>query len=380
MIVSQAKLHRVSLPLVHDFKTSSHSKRHLEHIIVSLHDDEGNTGWGEIASPSHPYYGPETTDTCWQIASTELIPALLGKEFSTPAQAIALWERVRGNYFARAGVESAIWDLLSAKAGTSMAKALGGVRTEVTAGVSLGIEPSINDLLDQVRIQLDHGYQRIKLKIQPGWDVAPVAAVRAEFGDLLLHVDANGVYGETAEHLGSLQELDHYSLSMIEQPFAVDNLLAHARLQANIKTPICLDESIDNLHQLHTAINLKALKVLNIKVSRMGGLTAAVAAHDLCQANNIPVWCGGMHEFGIGRAANLALSSLPGFTLPSDVSASEKYYARDIITEPIIATNGQVQVPSDPGLGVQVDTDFLSAQTLQVQEFSAFSQPIGERS
>lgn len=369
MIVSQAKLHRVSLPLIHDFRTSSHSKRYLDHIVVSLQDELGNTGWGEIASPSHPYYGPETTETCWQIAATELIPALLGTSFDTPREACALWDRVRGNYFAKAGFDMAVWDLWSQRRGDSLAQSLGGTRTEVTAGVSLGIEPTIDDLLKQVQVHLDHGYQRIKLKIQPGWDVAPVAAVREKFGELMLHVDANGVYREAPEHLSALYELDNYSLSMIEQPFAAHDLLAHARLQERISTPVCLDESIDDLDQLHTAIELKALQVLNIKVSRMGGLSAAVAAHDLCQAHGIPVWCGGMHEFGIGRAANLALSALPGFILPSDVSGSDKYYARDILCEPITASAGQVQVPSAPGLGIRVDHKFLSAQTLQVQEF-----------
>lgn len=375
MIVNNARLHRVALPLVHGFKTSSHSKRHLEHIIVELHDAEGNVGWGEIASPSHPYFGPETTQTCWEIAANELLPALLGTAFSTPAAAVDSWEKVRGNYFAKSGVEMAIWDLHSTVNGISLANALGGVRTEVTAGVSLGIEPSIGELLVQVRAQVQNGYGRLKLKIAPGWDVEPVAAVRREFGDVMLQVDANGVYTESPEHLAALHALDAYSLTMIEQPFAAENLLAHARLQKAINTPICLDESIETLFQLQTAIELGALQVLNIKVSRMGGLGAAVAAHDLCVEHRIPVWCGGMHEFGIGRAANVALSSLAGFTLPSDVSASEKYYHQDILTVPITAAGGKVSVPTTAGLGFAIDEAFMGANTTATMSFSVAMDP-----
>lgn len=364
MIVVSAELFRVSLPLVHSFQTSSHRKTHLEHVLVKLIDDAGHVAWGEIASPSHPFFNAETVATCWEIASTELLPALLGKEWSTPSEAAALWSKVRGNYFAKSGVEIAVWDLFAKAQGVSLASALGGTRTEVVAGVSLGIEPTIDKLLAEVAHQVDSGYQRVKLKIAPGWDVEPVAAVREAFGDLMLHVDANAVYTESAEHLAALQALDGYGLSMIEQPFGAHDLLAHSRLQAQIQTPICLDESIENLDQLRTAIALDAGRVLNIKVSRMGGLLNAVAAHDLCFAANIPVWCGGMHEFGVGRAANVALSSLPGFTLPSDVSASEKYYARDVTTAPITAKNGVVAVPSGIGLGYEVDVDFVEANTV----------------
>ncbi|WGM20455.1 o-succinylbenzoate synthase [Paenarthrobacter sp. OM7] len=371
MIVSYARIQRVSLPLVRGFQTSSHSKRHLEHLIVSLHDDAGNVGWGEIASASHPYFSPETTDTCWEIATAELIPALLGKEWSTPQEAINVWDKIRGNYFAKSGVEMAIWDLYARSKGVSLAGALGGVREEVVAGVSLGIEPTVEQLLRQVQTQLDYGYRRIKLKIAPGWDIEPVAAVRERFGDILLHVDANGVYSESSEDLEALHSLDRLALTMIEQPFAAANFLAHARLQAAINTPVCLDESIETIFDLETAIELEALQVLNIKVSRMGGLSAAISAHDLCMAHGIPVWCGGMHEFGVGRAANVALSSLPGFVMPSDVSASEKYYHQDIVTQPITASGGRVRVPTAPGLGYEVDVAFLEANTSQSETFAA---------
>lgn len=362
--ITAARLHRVRLPLVHEFRTSSHRKTDLDHILVELEDASGAIGWGEIASPSDPYYAPETVESCWHIAERYLLPALLGQEWGTPEQVPRFWAKVRGNQFAKAGVDVAAWVLWSTMQGVPLAKALGGTRSEVTAGVSLGIEPTIDDLLIEVRRQVDAGYPRVKLKIAPGWDVEPVRALRAEYPDLDLHVDANGIYSELPEHLAALVALDEFGLTMIEQPFAPRNLLAHSRLQRAVQTPVCLDESVETLEDLETALSLESLRVLNIKVSRMGGLTVARAAHDLAQQSGIAVWCGGMHEFGIGRAANVALSSLPGFTLPSDVSASEKYYARDVITPAVIAHQGVVQVPATSGLGHAVDTEWIAANTI----------------
>jgi O-succinylbenzoate synthase len=362
--ITAARLHRVRLPLVHEFRTSSHRKTELDHILVELEDASGAIGWGEIASTSDPYYAPETVESCWHIAERYLLPALLGQEWGTPEQVPRFWAKVRGNQFAKAGVDAAAWVLWSAVQGMPLAKALGGTRSEVTAGVSLGIEPTIDDLLIEVRRQVEAGYPRVKLKIAPGWDVEPVRAVRAEYPDLDLHVDANGIYSESAEDLAALVALDEFGLTMIEQPFAPRNLLAHTRLQRAVQTPICLDESVETLEDLETALSLESLLVLNIKVSRMGGLTVARAAHDLALKSGIAVWCGGMHEFGIGRAANVALSSLPGFTLPSDVSASDKYYARDVITPAVTANHGVVQVPATPGLGHAVDTELIAANTI----------------
>ncbi|MFG1816498.1 o-succinylbenzoate synthase [Kribbella sp. NPDC049174] len=367
--VTAARLHRVRMPLVHAFRTSSHRKTQLDHILVELEDASGAIGWGEIASPSDPYYAPETVETCWHIAEHHLLPAVLGKPWERPEQVAQLWAKVRGNQFAKAGVDVAAWVLWAAVHEVPLAQALGGTRGEVIAGVSLGIEPTIGDLLTEVRRQVAAGYPRIKLKIAPGWDVEPVRAVRADFPDLDLHVDANGIYTESIEHLTALRALDEFELTMIEQPFAPRNLLAHARLQPHLVTPICLDESVETLDDLETALSIEALRVLNIKVSRMGGLTAARAAHDRAQQAGIPVWCGGMHEFGIGRAANVALSSLPGFTLPSDVSASEKYYARDLINPPVSAEHGVVQVPKASGLGHTVDTELIAANTVATLSF-----------
>ncbi|WP_238163412.1 o-succinylbenzoate synthase [Kribbella capetownensis] len=360
--ITAARLHRVRMPLVHAFRTSSHRKTHLDHILVELEDASGAVGWGEIASPSDPYYAPETVETCWQIAEHYLLPAVLGQTWERPEQVPQLWAKVRGNQFAKAGVDVAAWVLWSSVRGVPLAEALGGTRTEVIAGVSLGIEPTIDDLLAEVERQVAAGYPRVKLKIAPGWDVEPVRAVRAAYPQLDLHVDANGIY--SAEQSDRLRALDEFGLTMVEQPFAPRDLLAHARLQQAMTTPICLDESIETLDDLETALAVEALKVLNIKVSRMGGLTAARAAHDRAQQAGIPVWCGGMHEFGIGRAANVAISSLPGFSLPSDVSASEKYYAQDVITPAVTAARGVVQVPTGTGLGHTVDAELIAANTV----------------
>lgn len=371
MRVTHASLHLVRLPLVHRFRTSSHAKDHLDHILVRLTDESGAVGWGEIASPSDPFYSPETVDTCWLVASRYLLPAVVGARWDDPAEVAGLWAKVRGHQFAKAGVDIAAWSLWSLSGGVSLATALGGVRATVVAGVSLGIEPTIDALVAEVAKHVEAGYPRVKLKIAPGWDVEPVRAVRSSFPELMLHVDANGAYGESSDELGALRALDGLGLTMIEQPFGPRNLLAHAALQRDIATPICLDESIDTLDDLRTAVVLGALKVLNIKVSRLGGLGPAVAAHDLAAEHDIPVWCGGMHEFGVGRAANVALSSLPGFTLPSDVSASGKYYERDVVTPPITASAGVVTVPTAPGLGHEVDEDFIASATVRSVELAA---------
>ncbi|MGC4790979.1 o-succinylbenzoate synthase [Micromonospora sp. DT178] len=361
--IEAVELRRVRLPLVHRFQTSSHAKRELEHILVALTDTDGAVGWGEIASPSGPFYCAETVESCWAVARDHLAPMVLRTGWEHPADLAATLGRVRGNHFARAGFDIAAWALWSAAEGTSLAHALGGTRGSVEAGVSLGIEPTVDDLLTQVRLRVDEGYRRIKLKIAPGWDVDPVRAVRAAHPRVPLHVDANGAYEDTPEHRAVLAELDGLGLLMIEQPFAPRALVAHAALQERIDTPVCLDESVEELDDLVTALRLGAVRVLNVKVSRMGGLTHAVRAHDLAREHGVPVWCGGMHEFGIGRAANVALSALAGFTLPSDVSGSDKYYARDVTTRPIVSADGLVEVPAGPGLGWDADLTYIGERT-----------------
>ncbi len=358
MRLRRVEAFRLRLNLVHEFETSSHRKSYLEHILIHVSDAAGAEGWGEVASPSDPYYAAETVDTCWLVLERYLGPALLDAEWSHPSQAAARLARVRGHHFAKAGLDIACWDLWSRARGEPLAGALGGERRTIAAGVSLGMERDLATLVAQVAHHVSTGYTRVKLKIAPGWDAEPVRAVRDAYPHLLLQVDANGVYTESPAQLAALESLDGAGLLMIEQPFAPTELSASARLQARLRTPICLDESLETLGELESALALGAFRIANIKVSRMGGLTAARAAHDACRARGIPAWCGGMHEFGVGRAANVALASLPGFTLPSDVSGSDKYFASDIVAPPIRASDGQVRVPwEQPGMGHVVDEE-----------------------
>ncbi|MFD3870061.1 o-succinylbenzoate synthase [Streptomyces sp. NPDC058623] len=362
--VVRVELMAVRLPLRRSFATSSHRKDHLDHILVKLTDQDGAEGWGECASPSHPYYGPETFSSCWSALRDYFAPALIGERWDHPEELETVWRRIRGNLFARAALDTACWDLYAQHGNRSLASALGGSAEHVEAGVSLGIEESIGELLNQVEDHVGQGYRRIKLKIAPGWDVAPVAAVRARFPDTPLQVDANAAYSSTVEHRTVMRALDTMALRMIEQPFATDDLLAHAELQRELTTPICLDESITSASTAHTALSLGAAKIINIKVSRLGGLTEARRVHDLCARSGIPVWCGGMHEFGVGRAANLAVAALPGFTLPGDISGSDRYFTADILSSPITATRGRVRVPSAAGLGVTIDRDAVRTHLL----------------
>ena len=372
--ITEVRLAVVRLALVHEFETSSHRKGHLDHILVRATATDGQrslVGWGECASPAQPFYCGETTDSCWQILDGYLVPMLLGRPWETVAQATAMTAKVTGNQFARAGLEMACWDLLAQSRGVPLADALGHRGAQhVEAGVSLGIEPTIDALMEQVARHVGDGYRRVKLKIRPGWDVEPVRAVREAFPALALQVDANGGYAP--EDCDRLAALDGYDLLMVEQPFAADDLLAHAALARRIATPVCLDESVTSVAVLRSALALKACAIVNVKVSRLGGIGPAVAVHDACREAGIPVWCGGMHEFGVGRAANLAVASLPGFTLPSDVSGSDKYYRADVVTPPIRAEGGMVAVPRGrPGIGLEVDEDLVRAHTLRSRTLAA---------
>ena len=360
--ITEVELSLVRLDLVHAFETSSHRKGHLDHIVVKVTAEDGSVGWGECASPSDPFYCGESTWTCWYVLGDYLAPMLLGRPWEHPDDAARLTSKVSDNHFARAGLDMACWDLYGQAHGAVLADQLGGTADRVSAGVSLGIEPSIDGLLQQVGHHVADGYRRVKLKIRPGWDLEPVKAVQAAFPSVALQVDANtGYHPDEADTLAAL---DGLGLLMIEQPYDKSDLLSHADLAARLDTPVCLDESVTSTAVLHTALRLGAADIVNIKVSRLGGLGASREVHDICRDAGVPVWCGGMHEFGIGRAANLALASLPGFVLPSDVSGSDKYYRTDIVTPPIRATDGLVPVPrARPGLGVLVDEDIMAQHT-----------------
>ena len=353
------ELLRAALPLVTPFETSSHRKNLIEHILVRLIDASGREGWGEIACGPGPWFSAEDVETAWHIATTHLAPTVLGVEVERPQDVRVSWRRVRGNFTAKAGFDMAAWALHAACVEQTLAAALGGTRRSVAAGVSVGIEATVDDLIERVSGYLGEGYRRVKLKIRPGWDLTPVGAVRAAFPDALLHVDANGAYDpESPDHMRTLLALDALDLAAIEQPFPARSLLGHARLAQRAETLVCLDESVETTHDLADALALKAVGLLNIKTSRVGGLSAALDLAEQATDAGVGVWCGGMHEFGVGRAANLALSSREEFDYPGDVSASHKYYKRDI-TAPISAKCGTIEVSQSPGLGVDVDEPFL---------------------
>jgi O-succinylbenzoate synthase len=362
--ICEVTLFRVRKELVHEFETSSHRKNYIEHVLVKATTADGLVGWGEAASPSDPFYCYESTDTCWLILRDYLAPTLLGGTFDTPDDALAT-SHVTGHPFAHAASDMVMWDLFSQQQNLPLADVLGGTQVDVSAGVSLGIEKSIDDLLTVVAHHVSDGYRRVKLKISPTWAYEPAKAVREAFPEIAVQVDANGIF-TPGDIDGSLfHDLDTLGLLMIEQPFGIDDLLSHAALQERLETPICLDESITSLAVMRTALALKAARVINIKVSRLGGVGPARQVHDACFDAGVPVWCGGMHEFGIGRAANLAVASLAGFTYPSDLSGSKKYYETDLVEPEITAHNGLVNVPrAQSGLGVTVLEDRVREQAI----------------
>jgi len=348
MKIDRIDLWLARLPLLRPFRTSSSVKDHLDHILVRVKAEE-SYGWGECASPSDPYYCPETTGTCWHLLEDFLCPAVLGREWSEMTELVDFYRLVKGNNFAKAGLEMACWDILARSKQISLSELLGGTRGEILSGVSLGIETETAVLFEQIDRFVAEGYRRVKLKIMPGRDVEVVRAVRSRYPDLPLQVDANSAY--TLADITTLKRLDEFGLLLIEQPLAHDDIIDHATLQRALLTPVCLDESIHSAEDARKAMEIGACRIINIKVSRVGGLLESKRIHDLCVAKGIPVWCGGMHEFGIGRAANVAIASLPGFTLPGDVSGSDKYYREDIVDPPVHAKNGAVVVPTTPGIG-----------------------------
>lgn len=367
MKIERIDLRIVRLPMIRSFATSSSRKDYQAHIIVKAYA-EGLVGWGEAASPAGPFYCEETVETCWHVLSEFLVPAVLDQEWSSIEELTARYGRVKRNNFAKAGLEMAAWDLLAQAQDVSLHRLLGGTRSEILSGVSLGIEDDIARTFDQIDQYVGEGYRRVKLKIGPGNDVALISRVRERYPDLPLMADANSAYRLTDIPL--LRELDQFNLMMIEQPLAHDDIVDHARLQAELETPVCLDESIMTAADARKALDLGSGRIINIKVSRVGGISEAIRVHDHCRARDVPVWCGGMHEFGIGRAANVALCALPGFSLPGDISGSDKYYAEDIVDPPIRATNGAIPVPDKPGLGWTPNEERIAAATERERSFS----------
>jgi O-succinylbenzoate synthase len=361
MKIDRVLLYHLRMPLVSHFETSFGRIYTRDCILLEIHS-EGLIGYGECVADRDPGYSYETVDTAWHILRDFLLPVLLKQDVSGPGdfQTKVAW--VRGHPMAKAGIEMALWDLQGKREGASLRKLLGGVRQQVEVGVSVGIQDSPQDLVKKVEDYLDQGYQRIKIKIKPGRDFEDASAVRSAFPDLRLQVDANSAYNlETAAALYSLDDLN---LLLIEQPLAEDDLWDHSRLQAQFKTPLCLDESILSDRHARQALEMGSCRIINIKAGRVGGLSQGISIHDVCQARDVPVWCGGMLETGVGRAANLALASLPNFKLPGDISASDRYYRRDITHQRFnLNPDSTITVPSGPGLGVTIDAAALKRAT-----------------
>jgi O-succinylbenzoate synthase len=356
-------LRQIRMPLVHFFETSFGRTYERKIVLVEVISD-GVSGWGEITCGENPFYNEEWTDSAWLIARDYIAPRVLKHAFDDAGQVADRTEHIRGHLMARGGVEAAVWDLEARRNGVPLAKQIGGgARTEIPCGVSIGIQDSVPQLIDKIGVEVAAGYQRIKMKIKPGWDVDVIREVRKAFPKIRLMADANSAY--TLADADRLKCLDEFDLMMIEQPLAHDEIIDHVELQAQLKTPICLDECIRSAHQAEQAIRMRACGIINIKLGRVGGFREAKRVHDVAQRHGIPVWCGGMLESGIGRAHNIALSTLPNFVLPGDVSASKRYWKRDIISPAVeVSPNGTITVPSAPGLGYDIDNDFLKSVTV----------------
>jgi O-succinylbenzoate synthase len=371
--IEQIELRLLRLPLVRFFETSFGRVHDRTFVLVRLQEN-GSEGWGECVADGNPYYSAETTRTTWHIISEFVAPLVLGREFTHPSEVFDALALIRGHHMAKAAVEMAAWDLYARQQGRPLSAVLGGspaiVAAGIAAGVSIGIQDSLDQLCERVGIELDSGYRRIKIKIKPGWDVDAVERLRDRFGSIPLMVDANAAY--RLADAGHLAALDRFELMMIEQPLDYDDISDHARLQQQIATPICLDESLHTLHAAVDAIELGACRIINIKPGRVGGHQQAIRLHDLAARHAIPVWHGGMLESGIGRAHNVHLSTLPNFTLPGDVAASRRYYAPDLIEPGIeVRADGTIPVPDAPGIGVNIVMERVAAATEEHVELRA---------
>lgn len=362
MKIEAVTLHHLSMPLVSPFETSFGRETNRECLLIEVRS-EGVVGWGECVASRDPGYNYETTGTAMHILRDFIAPLMLGKDIRDADDFQKRVAGVRGHHLAKAGVEMAIWDLLGKREGRSLSEMLGGVREKVEVGVSIGIQESASGLVRSAAEYVSQGYARVKIKIKPGRDVEDASAVRKAFPDLRLQVDANSAY--SMDDAPRLKPLDDLGLLLIEQPLFEDDMWEHHKFQAQFNTPICLDESIVSPRHARHAIEMKACRIINIKAGRLGGLSRAVMTHDLCRRHGIPVWCGGMLETGIGRASNLALASLPNFVLPGDISASDRYYRRDVTNERFVLNpDSTIDVPKGAGLGVTMDEEALKLYTL----------------
>jgi O-succinylbenzoate synthase len=362
-------LREINMPLAHPFETSFGITTARRILLVELESD-GLIAWGECVAGEHPYFSDETIDTAWIVTETELAPRLLDADLTGAGGVVDLFKQVRGHRMAKAALENAVWDLEAQVERKSLSNLLGGTRSVIPCGVSIGIQPSPEQLMEKIAAELDDGYQRVKLKCKPGWDNRIFEAVRTRWPDITLSCDANSAYRmRDFDHIASW---DQFNLLMIEQPLWYDDFYFHSMLQKRLDTSICLDESIRNRRDALAAIEMESCRIINIKVGRVGGFSEAIAVHNVAAERGIPVWCGGMLETGIGRSHNIALSSLPNFSLPGDVSASSRYWVEDIIEPAVtVSAQGEIAVPTTVGRGFEVRRDRIEALTVRRQTLHA---------
>ena len=370
MKISQIELIEIKMPLVHFFETSFGRTYERRIILTRIEDADGAEGWGECTAGETPSYCEEWTGAAWETLGLILAPSVLGKEIESANDVWELMKPVRGNRMAKAAVETAVWDLEAKKLNVPLWKHLGGVNQEIECGVSIGIQDSIEQLFGKIQTELNAGYKRIKIKIAPHWDFNVIRQVREKFGDILLMGDANSAY--SLNDIDLFKQMDEFNLMMFEQPLAHDDIFDHAKLQREINTPVCLDESIHSAADARKAIELGACKIINVKLGRVGGHAEARRVEQTARENSIPIWCGGMLESGIGRAHNIAMSTLSGFTLPGDVSASKRYWVKDIIEPPVEVTpQGTIIAPEKAGIGFDVKRDRIDKLAVRRIEINA---------
>ena len=363
MNIEAITLREIHMPLVHFFETSFGRTYSRRILLVTVHC-EGVEGWGECVAGEDPFYSSEWIETAWPTMTKYLIPALLGKQIDSARDCPALYAKVRAHRMAKAALENALWDAESAQKQQPLWKLLGGTRREIPCGVSIGIQDSVEQLLEKIQIELAAGYRRIKVKVKPGWDVNVLERIRSRWADITLSCDANSAY--TLDQVEHLRMFDQFNLLMIEQPLWNEDIYYHARLQKELRTPICLDESIVNARSAAFAVETGACRIINIKVGRVGGFSEALKIHDVCEAYKVPVWCGGMLETGIGRAHNIALSTKENFSLPGDVSASKRYWKEDIIDPEVqVSAQGMIAISDQPGTGYRVKSDLIEKLTVR---------------
>lgn len=367
MKITEITIRHLQMKLNAPFTTSFGTFTNRDFLLLEAKDEDGTTGWGESVAFHSPWYNEETLKTNWHMLEDFLIPLILKREISHPDEVNEIFKSIRKNNMAKSTIEGAVWDIYAQQTNQSLASALGGNKDKIEVGISIGIQKSIDDLVARVDNSVKEGYKRIKVKIKPGWDIDVMRTLREKFPDVAIMADANSAY--SLEDAELLKQLDEFGLTMVEQPLASDDIIDHASLQKQMTTPICLDESIHSLEDARKAVEIGATKIINIKIGRVGGLTEAKKIHDYCESKGIPVWCGGMLESGIGRAHNVALTTLSNFILPGDTASSNHYWEKDIIEPEVVAENGYIQVPQTTGIGYKVDVETVESYTIDKKTY-----------